>query len=168
MITLIKRKYFFDSRCKIRANWLLYLMRKKILYIFTALTFLFNISNKPIFAGPFGDEMAKCLVTSTNNRDRKKLVKWVIRVYGDHPEVTYMIDLSDREKKVIDKDVAKLFTRLLSEDCIDETKKALDYEGDNVMFNAFKILGQTAAQGFNNNPEVMKSINKFTELIDYD
>ncbi len=143
-------------------------MRKKILYIFTVLTFILNISNKPIFAGPFGDDMAKCLVTSTNKRDRTKLIKWIFRVYGDHPEVTNMIDLSDREKNVIDKDVANIFTRLLSEDCIDETKKALDYEGDNVMYNAFQILGQTAAQGFNNNPDVMKSINKFVELIDYE
>jgi len=143
-------------------------MRKKILYIFTVLTFLLNISNQPTFAGPFEDEMAKCLVTSTNKRDRNKLVKWIFRVYGDHPEVSYMVDLSDREKKVIDEDVANIFTRLLSEDCNDETKQALDYEGDNVMFNAFEILGQVAAEGFNANPDVMKSINKFVELIDYE
>ena len=143
-------------------------MRKKILYIFTVLTFLLNISYKPIFAGPFADEMAKCLVTSTNKRDRTKLIKWIFRVYGDHPEVTYMVDLSDREKNVIDKDVANIFTRLLSEDCIDETKKALDYEGDKVMFNAFQILGQVASKGIVENPDVMKSINKFVELIDYE
>ena len=143
-------------------------MRRKILYLFTVLTFLLNISNKPIYAGPFTDEMAKCLVTSTNDRDRTRLVKWIFRVYGDHPEVTYMVDLSDREKKVIDKDVADLFTRLLSEDCIYETKKALDYEGENVMFNAFQILGQVAAQGFNNNPDVMRSINEFVEMVDYE
>ena len=143
-------------------------MRKKILYIFTVLTFLSNISNKPVFAGPFGDEMAKCLVTSTNKRDKIKLIKWIFRVYGDHPEVTYLLDLSDREKMVIDKDVANIFTRLLSEDCIDETKEALDYEGENVMFNAFRILGNVAAQGIVDNPEVKKSINKFVELIDYE
>ena len=143
-------------------------MRKSFLYIFTAFTFLLNISNKPIFAGPFGDEMAKCLVTSTSNRDRTKLVKWMFRVYGEHPEVSYMVDLSDREKKVIDKDIADVFTRLLSEDCVDETKKALDYEGENVMFTAFQALGEVAAQGFNVNPIVEKSINKFTEFIEYE
>ena len=143
-------------------------MRKKILYIFTVLTFLLNISNQPTFAGPFEDEMAKCLVTSTNKRDRNKLVKWIFRVYGDHPEVSYMVDLSDRDKKVIDKEVANIFTRLLSEDCIDETKKALDYEGDKVMFNAFQILGQVASKGIVESPDVMKSINKFVELIDYE
>ena len=141
-------------------------MRKNFLYIFTALTFLLSILNKPIFAGPFGDEMARCLVTSTNNRDRNKLLKWLFRVYGEHPEVSYMVDISEREKKVIDKDVADIFTRLLSEDCVDETKKALNYEGDDVMFNAFRVLGQVAAKGFNDNPNVEKSINKFVELVD--
>ena len=141
-------------------------MRRKILYIFTVLTFLLNISNQPTFAGPFGDEMAKCLVTSTNNRDRNKLVKWIFSVYSNHPEVSYMVDLSDREKKVIDKDVADLFTRLLSEDCFDESKNAQKYEGNIVFFKAFQSLGQVAAQGFMGNPDVKRSMNKFSELID--
>ncbi len=139
---------------------------KKIIYIFASLSFLFNISNEPIFAGPFGDEMARCLVTSTNKRDKAKLVKWVLKVYGEHPEVSNMVNLSEREKNVIDKDVAQIFTRLLSEDCADETKKALDYEGDKVMYTAFSVLGQVAAKGFNEHPNVANSMNKFIELID--
>ena len=141
-------------------------MIKKFIYIFTISIFLINISNRPLVGGPFGDEMARCLVTSTNNRDRTKLVKWMFRVYGDHPDVSYMVDLSDREKKVIDKDVADIFTRLLSLDCIDETKKALDYEGDNVMFTAFEILGSVAAKGFIENQYVERAINKFVEQVD--
>lgn len=141
-------------------------MRKSFLCIFTSFTFLLNISNKPIFAGPFGDEMARCLVSSTNNRDRNKLIKWIFRVYGDHPEVSYMVDLSDREKNIIDKDVADIFTRLLSEDCIDETKKAKKYEGDNALVTAFEVLGKVAANGISKNPNVERSISKFTKLID--
>ena len=141
-------------------------MRKKILYIFTTLIFLLNISNKPIFAGPFGDEMARCLVSSTSNRDRNKLIKWIFRVYGDHPEVSYMVDLSDREKNIIDKDVADIFTRLLSKDCIDESKKAKKYEGDNALVTAFEVLGAVAANGISKDSNVERSINKFAELID--
>ena len=139
---------------------------RKSFYIFTAFTFLLNISNKPIFAGPFGDEMARCLVSSTSNRDRNKLIKWIFRVYGDHPEVSYMVDLSDREKNIIDKDVADIFTRLLSEDCIDETKKVKKYEGDDALVTAFEVLGKVAANGISKNPNVERSISKFTELID--
>ena len=143
-------------------------MRKKILYIFTVLTFLLNISNQPTFAGPFADEMAKCLVTSTNNRDRNKLLKWMFKIYSDHPEVSYMVDLSDREKKVIDKEMADLFTRLLSEDCFEESKNAQKYEGNIVFVNAFRILGQTAAQGFLGNPDVQRSMKKVYGLMDYE
>ena len=142
-------------------------MRRKILYIFTVFTFLLNISSQPTFAGPFADEMAKCLVTSTNNRDRNKLLKWMFKIYSDHPEVSYMVDLSDREKKVIDKEMADLFTRLLSEDCIDESKNAQKYEGNIVFFRAFQSLGQVAAQGFMGNPDVQKSMKKVYGLMDY-
>ena len=141
-------------------------MRKKILYLFTALTFLLNISNKPIFAGPFGDEMARCLVTSTNNRDRNKLLKWIFRVYGDHPEVSFMVDISEREKKEIDKDVADIFTRLLSKDCIDETKKAKKYEGNDALITAFSILGEVAANEIIDHPNVERSTKKFVDFID--
>tara|TARA_B100001057_G_C22323322_1_gene746608 strand:+ start:74 stop:526 length:453 start_codon:yes stop_codon:yes gene_type:complete len=143
-------------------------MRRKILFIFTVLTFLLNISNQPSFAGPFADEMAKCLVTSTSSRDRNKLLKWMFKIYSDHPEVSYMVDLSDREKKVIDKDVADLFTRLLSEDCLDESKKAQKYEGNTVFSNSFQILGQVASQGFMGNPDVQRSMKKVYELMDYE
>ena len=110
--------------------------------------------------------MTKCLVKSTNNRDRNKLIKWIFRVYGDHPEVSYMVEISEREKKIIDKDVADIFTRLLSDDCINETKKAKKYEGDNALITAFQILGKVAANGIMDNPNVTSSINKFSYLVD--
>ena len=143
-------------------------MRKRIIYIFTVLTFLFNISNQPTFAGPFADDLAKCLVTSTNNRDKNTLLKWMFKIYSDHPEVSYMVDLSDREKKVIDKEMADLFTRLLSEDCFDESKNAAKYEGNIVFNNAFRILGQTAAKGFMGDPNVKRSIKKVYGLMNYE
>ena len=142
-------------------------MHKLFIPLLAILAVLLNISNQPTFAGPFADEMAKCLVTSTNNRDRNKLLKWMFKIYSDHPEVSYMVDLSDREKKVIDKEMADLFTRLLSEDCFEESKNAQKYEGNIVFVNAFRILGQTAAQGFTGNPDVQRSMKKVYGLMDY-
>ena len=87
-------------------------------------------------------------------------------MYGEHPDVSNIVDLSEREKNVIDKDLADIFTRLLSVDCVDETKKALKYEGQPVLGKAFQVLGQIAAKGFNEHPNVAKSMTKFFELID--
>ena len=87
-------------------------------------------------------------------------------MYGEHPDVSNIVDLSEREKNVIDKDLADIFTRLLSVDCVDETKKALKYEVQPVLGKAFQVLGQIAAKGFNEHPNVAKSMTKFFELID--
>ena len=141
---------------------------RKILYICTVLTFFLNISNKPIFAGPFEDDMSRCLVMASSSKDNIILGRWLVRVYGEHGGSKDLTKLSDYKKEQIDKEVARLFTRLLSEDCKEETKKALRFEGEGVMFNAFRVLGEVAGKELIEDKNVSKAINKFTEYVDYE
>ena len=62
----------------------------------------FQLSEKRSIAGPFGDEMAKCLVQSTNSKDNISLVRWIVRVYGEHPDSNDFINLSINDKEKID------------------------------------------------------------------
>ena len=126
----------------------------------------FQLSEKRSIAGPFGDEMAKCLVESTNSKDNISLVRWIVRVYGEHPDSNDFINLSIKDKEKIDKEIAALFNRLLLEDCKKETKMALYYEGDQVLFTAFQILGQVAGRELNKEKNVAEAINKFLNYID--
>ena len=142
-------------------------MRKKFIYVFTVLTFLLNISNKPIFAGPFEDDMSRCLVLATSYKDNSLLGRWLVRVYGEHSDSEDLTNLTLYKKEAIDRDMARLFTRLLSEDCKVETKKALKFEGDGVMFNAFRVLGEVAGKELIEDKNVSKAINKFTDYVDY-
>ena len=126
----------------------------------------FQLSEKRSIAGPFGDEMAKCLVESTNSKDNISLVRWIVRVYGEHPDSNDFINLSIKDKEKIDKEIAALFNRLLLEDCKKETKMALNYEGDQVLFTAFQIMGQVAGRELNKEKNVAEAINKFLNYID--
>ena len=126
----------------------------------------FQLSEKRSIAGPFGDEMAKCLVESTNPKDNISLVRWIVRVYGEYPDSNDFINLSIKDKEKIDKEIAALFNRLLLEDCKKETKMALNYEGDQVLFTAFQILGQVAGRELNKEKNVAEAINKFLNYID--
>ena len=126
----------------------------------------FQLSEKRSIAGPFGDEMAKCLVQSTNSKDNISLVRWIVRVYGEHPDSNDFINLSIKDKEKIDKEIAALFNRLLLEDCKKETKMALNYEGDQVLFTAFQIMGQVAGRELNKEKNVAEAINKFLNYID--
>ena len=131
-------------------------------------SFFFDLGEKRIMAGPFGDDMAKCLVSSTSTKDNILLGKWLVRVYGEHSESKGLTYISDYNKKNIDRDVAKLFTRLLTEDCEFEVKKAYKYEGLSVMGNAFQVLGKVAGKELLEDRNVSKAINKFTEYVDYE
>ena len=126
----------------------------------------FQLSEKRSIAGPFGDDMAKCLVQSTNSKDNISLVRWIVRVYGEHPDSNDFINLSIKDKEKIDKEIAALFNRLLLEDCKKETKMALNYEGDQVLFTAFQIMGQVAGRELNKEKNVAEAINKFLNYID--
>ena len=131
-------------------------------------SFFFDLGEKRIMAGPFGDDMAKCLVSSTSTKDNILLGKWLVRVYGEHSESKGLTYISDYNKKIIDRDVAKLFTRLLTQDCEFEVKKAYKYEGLSVMGNAFQVLGKVAGKELLEDRNVSKAINKFTEYVDYE
>ena len=131
-------------------------------------SFFFDLGEKRIMAGPFGDDMAKCLVRSTSSKDNILLGKWLVRVYGEHSESKGLIYISDFDKKSIDRDVGKLFTRLLTQDCEFEAKKAYKYEGLSVMSNAFQVLGEVAGKELLEDRNVSKALKKFTEYIDYE
>ena len=119
-------------------------------------------------AGPFVDDMAKCLVRSTSSKDNILLGRWLVRVYGEHSESKGLIYISDYDKKTIDRDVGKLFTRLLTQDCEFEAKKAYNYEGLAVMGNAFEVLGEVAGKELLEDRNVLKALKKFTEYVDYE
>ena len=131
-------------------------------------SFFFDLREKRIMAGPFGDDMAKCLVRSTSSKDNILLGRWLVRVYGEHSESKGLVYISDFDKKIIDRDVGKLFTRLLTQDCEFEAKKAYKYEGLSVMSNAFQVLGEVAGKELLEDRNVSKALKKFTEYVDYE
>ena len=139
---------------------------KGLLFPFLLTLSFFQLSEKRSKAGPLGDEMAKCLVQSSNSKDNISLVRWIVRVYGEHPDSNDFISLSINDKEKIDKEIAALFNRLLLEDCKKETKMALNYEGDQVLFTAFRIMGQVAGRELNKEKNVAEAINKFLNYID--
>ena len=130
--------------------------------------FFFDLGEKRLMAGPFGDDLAKCLVSSTSSKDNILLGRWLVRVYGEHSESQDLLYISNYNKKIIDRDVAILFTRLLTQDCKFEAKKAYKYEGLSVMSNAFQVLGEVAGKELLEDGKVSKALNKFTEYVDYE
>ena len=141
---------------------------KNFLFPLLLTLLFFQLNDKRSIAGPFGDEMAKCLVKSTNSNDNISLVRWIVRVYGEHPDSNDFINLSINDKEKIDKEIAALFTRLLAQDCRNETKQALNYEGDQVLFTAFQVMGQVAGKELQKDKNVAGAIEQFINYVNYE
>ena len=120
------------------------------------------------FAGPFTDNLSRCLVVSTDQSDRNTLANWVFRVMAEHPNIKRKIgDVYPEIQKIrADLDVAEIFTKLLIERCPTEAKEALLYEEEIAFQTAFEVLGKVAMQELMSDPAVAGEVEKFTKYID--
>ena len=117
-------------------------------------------------AGPYGDDLAKCLVQSTSKADRINLVRWFFSAMSVHPAVKPLTNVSPREMDNSNRTMAQLFTRLLTESCREKTRLAVQYEGPQSLQSSFQLLGQVASQDLISHPDVTRSMGGFTQYFD--
>jgi hypothetical protein len=117
-------------------------------------------------AGPYGDDMAKCLVKSASPTDRNSFLKWLFTSIALHPDVQSMVTISAEQRDEMNKNAGALFMRLLTESCRTETQQAIRYEGPATLQYAFQVFGQAAVGDLLANPivaEGMKGLNKYLD-----
>ena len=124
--------------------------------------------NCSLFAGPFTDNLSRCLVRSTSDGDIKKLVNWIFRVVADHPHIKNNVGsvYSPTQKTKADVHAAEIFTTLLTETCREEAQEALKYEREIALFKSFETLGQVAMSKMMSDRNVMQSSQEFEKYMD--
>jgi hypothetical protein len=110
-------------------------------------------------AGPYGDDMARCLVDSTTKDDRIALVRWMFAAAAANPAVAPIAKVSQQTMDDANATMAALMMRLLTDACREKTKKALKYEGGAALQLSFQTLGQVAAGELFSSPEVKKAMS---------
>lgn len=126
---------------------------------------LLGASNTAI-AGPFADDMARCLVNSTSPQDRAVLVRWIFGMMSLHPDLTGMSSISTKQRDEMTKSAGALFQRLLLESCRSQTQQALQNEGPQTIQYAFQVLGQVATRGLLTDSHVMDGAKDLAKYID--
>ncbi len=105
-------------------------------------------------AGPFIDKLAICLVKSATDADKIVLMRWIFSAMASHPNVRDLGNVSSAQGDRHNKDVAELFTTLVTDRCRAETTDAVKYEGENAISASFEVLGKVAMQGLMEEPAV--------------
>lgn len=120
----------------------------------------------PALAGPYADDLGKCLVKFSSDQDQIALMKWIFVALAEHPAVHPLSNISDGERTEDNAKAAALFERLLTKDCRAETVAALKYEGTSSIESSFSMLGQIAVGGLMKDPAVQKQLGRLTDAID--
>ena len=139
-------------------------MIKRISTVFFVLILCFS----PAHAGPFTDNLSRCLVVSADESDRSALIYWVFRIIAEHPDIKNEIGnvFSEIQKTRSDLDVAEIFTKLVVDKCPSETREAWQYEQELALQAAFEVLGKVAMQELMTHPVVNAEAEKFAEYLD--
>jgi hypothetical protein len=120
----------------------------------------------PAYAGPFTDEMAKCLIENTSKADKSVVIQWVYASMSFHPEVKSLANVSNSDGEAFNKNMAELMVDLTSVRCKDETVKALQYEGTNAMEVSFGLLGEVAMSDLMMDKDVQTYMSGLETYID--
>jgi hypothetical protein len=135
----------------------------------TAVLFLMiSCAPGPAAAGPFADDMARCLVSSTSPADRTVLVKWIFSVITLHPDLTDMASISAKQRDELSRSTGALFQRLLVDSCRSQTQQALQNEGPQTLQYAFQVLGEVATRGLFTDAHVGEGLKDLGKYVDAD
>lgn len=136
---------------------------KSIIKVIVLITGVFITA--PAFSGSPADELGGCLVDSLNGKERKELATWIFFAIAAHPEIKSYSSASDKAIKETDEFVGKLITRLLTEDCPRQLRKA-DKADPLALEQAFELVGKVAMQELMANQNVTKSITNYVHYLD--
>lgn len=119
-------------------------------------------------AGLYSDDLSRCLVTSATQQDKDVLVRWMFTSISLHPVVAGMSNLSDADLDASNRDAANMFVRLMSQDCLEEARTAVKYEGPVAIQQGFELFGQVAGQELFAHPNVASALSGLEQHMDSD
>jgi hypothetical protein len=137
---------------------------KKILAVATAV--LLSAAVAPAAATPSTDAAEVCFADSTTGKDRKVLGRWIFLAIAAHPEIAGMASATPAEVEQAERDVAALFTRLVTEDCAAEIKQLIATDGPDSIGLPFGYLGRMAMQELMSNEAVNARVTGFQKYVD--
>jgi hypothetical protein len=112
--------------------------------------------------------LGDCMVLKTTGADRLLAARWILVVLASGPQAKDLVTVAPGKKEELDKGMAALFTRLMVNDCANQSR-ALFGTGD---LSGFRIaggaLGRVAMQELLANPQAEAALSEYTKYLNRD
>ena len=119
-------------------------------------------------ASVFSDDLTRCLVVHTTPADSTVLMKWIFAAIALAPALKPMSNISETQQTAVAQDAAKLFGRLVAQDCRKETLLAIKSDGSSALVQSFQVLGSTAGRSIFQSPEAKAGLKSLSNYIKAD
>lgn len=119
-------------------------------------------------AGIYTDDLSRCLVESSSEKDKLVFVKWMFTAISLHPAVSDIANVDGKERDKSNQEMANLMVVLVSDRCLAQSKKAIKYEGAVALQSSFEVFGKIAAQELFANPAVAEGLAELDKFVDAD
>lgn len=139
-------------------------MKSKAVLLASVLCFV----STPSWAGLYTDDLSRCLVEKTSEKDKVALVQWVVMALTQHPAVSSLARTTAADVEKSNAAAGAVFTRLLAEDCADKYKNAVRYDGPGAIEAAFGVLGQVATRDLFMHADVQAVLAGLSKHMDED
>lgn len=172
------KSFAFDVRC-IQTLGLSFLipwpsgfdnsMENNYMKTFVAAIAVVLVGSAPVssaLAGPATDALSACLADNTTGKDRKDMARWIFVGMASHPEIESLSNVTQANRDELDRIIATMVTRLMTESCLAQARSATEKDGSEAFQAAFGIVGKLAMQELMSNPKVNASFSEFTKYID--
>ena len=130
------------------------------------LTVLAACVTTPCWAGPYADDLAKCLVRSTTSKDKTVLVQWMFAMASLNPDVRQLSTVTTPQRTELNQRFADMVKALLTKSCLKETRDAVQYEGPTTLETSFSVLGQVAGRELFASPNVAAGMKELEGMLD--
>ena len=111
--------------------------------------------------------LGRCLVLKSTGEDRIGLARWVGAGVLASSHVADLGQVSTAKREAVDRQVAALFTRLITKDCVEQAKPVMTFNSSAGMSVAFEALGRAAMQELMTDPKASAAMGTFTQYLDH-
>jgi hypothetical protein len=110
--------------------------------------------------------LSQCVALRTTGADRIVTARWLFAVMTKSPQIADLSAVTTGQRKVADQDFARLLTRLITKDCINEVRPIAASSGTKDAFGQVgRALGETAMNELMSGNEVDKGLEAYTEYL---
>jgi len=147
-------------------------MTSKLLTL-TAAT-IASVASQPALAGQAATEtpeqaaLSQCVALRTTGADRLLTARWLFAVMAKSPQLGDLSAVTPERTQEINQDFAKLVTRLVTKDCLDQVRPVATGKVEDAFEQVGAALGQTAMTELMSGKEVDKGISAYTDFLNKD